>query len=175
MGKAKSPFRSRIAISAVVACFVIGSLTARASESEPGEGHGEEAQHEEEHHKKHALSVFVGATHEHGEYHPTVGIEYGYHFSHLWSFGVVIERADREKSSTLGIVFVQLHPFKGLFLTAGAGRKDPDEKRQVTYRLGIGWEFELKGDWIIAPQLNFDFVDDEENEEVAGISFGRRF
>jgi len=89
--------------------------------------------------------------------------------------GGVIERAERDKHSTLAIVFVHLWPYKGLFLGVGAGRKDPGDERENTLRGTIGYEFELGGGWSIAPQANLDVIENEENEEVYGIAIGKRF
>ena len=87
----------------------------------------------------------------------------------------MIERAERDKSSTLAIVFAHWWPYKELFLGAGVGRKDPGDTRENTLRATIGYEFELRGGWSIAPQANLDIIESDENEEVYGIAFGKRF
>ena len=134
-----------------------------------------QAQAEEEGHAKHTLAVFAGVTREHDENLETLGIEYSYRISRSWSAGGVIERAERDKDSTLAIVFAHFWPYKGLFLGAGVGRKDPADERENTYRATIGYEFELGGGWVIAPQANLDVVEGHENEEVYGIAFGKQF
>jgi len=134
-----------------------------------GETGGEEAD------AKHALAVFGGVTREESENLETVGVEYAYRINKSWSVGGVIERAVREDNSTLAIVFVHLWPYKGLFLGVGVGRKDPFDERENTVRGTIGYEFELGGGWSIAPQANLDVIENEENEEVYGISVGKRF
>lgn len=135
----------------------------------------DEAQGGEESHLKHALAVFAGVTREHGENLDTLGIEYSYRLHERWSVGGVVERADREKNSTLVIAFVHFWPYQGLFVGGGIGRKDPGDERQNTFRATIGYEFEFAGSWSISPQANVDFIEHEENEEVYGIVFGRRF
>jgi hypothetical protein len=155
---------------AVALWLSLGSIGAIADESDSGSAHGgEEAL------GKHALAAFVGVTREHGENRQTLGIEYSYRINKSWSVGGVIERAERDKDSTLAILFVHLWPYKGLFLGVGAGRKDPGEERENTLRATIGYEFELGGGWSIAPQANLDVIENEENEEVYGIAFGKRF
>ncbi len=148
----------------------IGAFGVSADEPESEGMHGGE-----EAHAKHALAVFLGATREHGEYRETLGVEYAYRINRLWSVGGVIERAERDKESTLAIVYVHLWPYKGLFLGPGVGRKDPGDERENTFRATIGYEFELGGGWSIAPQANLDVVENEENEEVYGVAFGKRF
>ena len=139
------------------------------------EGGSEEPHAGEESHGKHALALFAGVTREHGENLDTLGIEYTYRLHENWSVGGVIERADREKDSTLVIAFAHFWPYKELFVGAGIGRKDPGDERQNTLRATIGYEFELGKGWLIAPQANLDFIKHEENEEVYGITFGKRF
>lgn len=134
-----------------------------------------EASHEEEGHRRNALGVFLGATHEEGENRATWGIEYTYRFHPRWSVGGVIERAERDERSTLAVAFVHFFVTEGLFLGSGIGRKDPGEERENTLRLTIGYEFELGGGWSLAPDVTLDVIEGDENEEVVGLTIGRRF
>lgn len=154
---------------AIVLCvlFTTGAVADETGSEETHDG--------EESGGKHALALFAGVTREHSENLGTLGIEYTYRINERWSVGGVIERADREENSTLVIAFVHLWPYKDLFLGAGIGRKDPGDKRQNTFRATIGYEFELGGGWAIAPQANLDVIENEENEEVYGFAFGKRF
>jgi hypothetical protein len=129
----------------------------------------------EEEHLPHTLALFAGVTLEHGEYLDTLGLEYSYRVNQNWTVGGVIERADREKNSTLAIAFAHYWPYKGLFLGAGIGRKDPGNDRENTFRATIGYEFVFKGGWVLAPQANIDFIKDHDSEEVYGIAFGKLF
>jgi hypothetical protein len=153
-----------------IALVVLLSGAVFAGEDGTNQDHaGEEA------HPPHTLAVFAGVTIEHGEHLNTLGLEYSYRINQNWSLGGVIERADREKNSTLAIAFAHYWPYKGLFLGAGIGRKDPGDARENTLRATIGYEFELKGGWGIAPQANIDFIEHHDNEEVYGIVLGKRF
>ena len=154
----------------VALCLSLGSAGAIAEES-----HSQGTHAGEEHHGKHALAAFLGVTHEHGENLETLGIEYSYRINKSWSVGGVIERAEREKDSTLAILFAHLWPYKGLFLGAGVGRKDPGDERENVFRSTIGYEFELGKGWSIAPQANLDIIEHHENEEVYGLALGKRF
>ncbi len=154
----------------VIALCALFSAGAIADETGSEEIHGGE-----ENHLKHALAVFAGVTREHGENLDTLGIEYSYRITESWSVGGVIERAEREQNSTLVIAFVHFWPYKGLYAGGGIGRKDPGDKRENTFRATIGYEFELGGGWSLAPQANLDVIENEENEEVYGIAFGKRF
>lgn len=156
-------------ISVVTLCMLLVPAFAWAEESDGGERHGEEQ------HGKHALALFVGVTREHGDDLATLGLEYSYRIHRLWSLGAVIERADRDNDSTLAIVFAHLWPYKGLFLGAGIGRKDPGDERENTVRATIGYEIEIGGGWSVAPQANLDMIENEEDEEVYGLAIGKRF
>lgn len=154
----------------IFALCVLCSSAVIATETESDKPHeGEES------HGKHALAVIAGVTLEGDEDLGTLGIEYSYRFHKYWSVGGAIERADREKDSTLVIAFVHLWPYKGWFLGPGLGRKDPGDARENTVRATIGYEFELGGGWGIAPQANVDFIEGHENEEVYIISIGKRY
>jgi len=153
-----------------MAFCVLFSAAAIADETESQATHGSE-----ESHGKNALAVFAGVTRKHSENLETLGIEYSYRLHKNWSVGGVIERADREKNSTLVIAFAHLWPYKGLYVGAGIGRKDPGDERQNAVRATIGYDFEFAGSWSISPQANVDFIEHEENEEVYGIVFGKRF
>lgn len=154
----------------ILALSIFVSVSAFAEESE-SEGHHAA----EEGHHKHTLGLFVGVTREHSEDLATLGIEYTYRFHENWSVGAVIERADRDNDSTLAVAFLHFWPWKGLYLGAGVGRKDPVDERQDTMRATVGYEFELEGGWVISPQANLDVIEDEEDEEVFGIVFGKQF
>ena len=157
----------KITAIALCALFSAGAIAGEAGSGETRGG--------EEHHLKHTLAVFAGVTVEESENQETLGIEYSYRINESWSIGGVIERAEQDKESTLAIAFVHLWPYKGLFVGAGGGRKDPGEERENTFRATIGYEFELGGGWVLAPQANLDVIENAENEEVYGIAFGKQF
>jgi hypothetical protein len=130
---------------------------------------------ETEHHGRHSLGLFAGITREHKHNRETIGIEYSYRISRYWSAGAVVERAERDKNSTLAIAFVHLWPTEFLYLGVGIGRKDPGEERENVLRGTIGYEFELGKGWAISPQANVDVIENNENEEVYGLVLGKRF
>lgn len=154
----------------LVTLAILIALPAMASDTGDAEEHGGEASHH-----KHALGLFLGVTREHSENHGTLGIEYAYRINRRWSVGGVIERADRERESTLGIVFVHYWPYKGLFFGGGIGRKDPVEERENVARATLGYEFEFHGGWMLNLQANLDFIENNDREEVYGVAFGRTF
>jgi len=150
--------------------FLLGSNIAIATDA-----HNDEAHEAAGEHAKHTLGLFAGVTQEEDENHETFGFEYSYRLNHAWSVGGVIERAEREKNSTLIIAFAHWWPYKAWFLGAGIGQKDPGDKRETTVRASIGYEFELGGGWVLEPQFNLDIIKHNEDERVIGIAFGKQF
>ena len=156
----------------MLGALLLSLLTGGAAAGEAGQEEGE-LYHEEN--GRHTLGVFLGITREHDHDRETIGIEYSYRINRNWSVGALVERAEREKSSTLTNVFIHFWPTEFLYIGAGFGRKDPGEERQHTGRVTLGYEIELGKSWSLSPQANVDFIEDEENEEVFGLVFGRRF
>ena len=150
-------------------------LTFISMESFASEAEQEGADHSFEHHGRHNLGLFVGITREHEHNRETIGIEYSYRINRYWSAGAVVERAERDKDSTLAVAFIHFWPTEFLYLGLGVGRKDPGEEREVTYRGTIGYEFELGKGWSLSPQANIDWIEDEDNEEVYGLVIAKRF
>lgn len=153
--------------------LLLTCLSVGASAGETEEHEGEKLYHEE--HGHNTLGIFLGLTYEHDEKRETIGIEYSYRINRYWSVGALVERAERDKSSTLTNIFLHIWPTEFLYIGGGLGRKDPGDERQTTYRATIGYEIELGQSWSFSPQINVDFIEDEENEEVLGFVFGRRF
>jgi len=159
----------RMKITAIVLC-VFFSVGVVAADTESEQKHSDV-----EGHHKHVLGLFLGVTDEGDDYLETYGIEYAYRIHEYWSVGGGIEHAKSGRDSTLAIAGVGCWPDQGLFLGAGVGRKDPRDKREKTFRATIGYEIEFAGGWGIAPQINWDFIDGHEDEEVYGIVIGKRF
>ena len=122
------------------------------------------SEHSYEHYGKHALGPFIGITREDGLNRETIGLEYSYRINKRWSVGGLIERAERDKSSTLGTVFAHFWPTEFLW-----------NERENTVRATIGYEFELGKGCGISPQANLDVIENESNEKVYGIVFSKRF
>ncbi|MEE4361132.1 MAG: hypothetical protein V2I63_06365 [Pseudomonadales bacterium] len=132
--------------------------------------------HEEAAEGRVAVAVFLGATRADERNEPTLGFEAGYRIDEHWSVGAVVERADREQDSTLLLAGVGWHPFgAGPRIQLGIGRKDPRGVEETVVRTGLAYEFELTGGWALQPYLARDFLDDEEDETVFGLYFGRNF
>lgn len=143
--------------------------TAQASES------GDEAAGEHAHYR-YAVAGFVGATRVHGENQPTFGIEAGMALNREFSIGAVIERADRQRDSTLILAGVGWHPFgPGIRAQFGVGTKDPSGSTEFVFRAGLGWEHELHDGWLVKPYVAYDVISNEKNEGVFGVYIGRMF
>lgn len=134
-----------------------------SSGSEEGQGH------------RHHVAVFIGATHAEGTDEPTVGVDYEYRLTPKIGVGALVDRAGGDLDATIVAGALFFHPYERLLLLAAAGNENTDHGDEFIVRVGIGYEFELNGGWTLTPQLNFDFVEDEETKEVYGIGIGKGF
>ena len=152
------------ALLAIICALLLVSTATSAEESETG------------HHSKYAIAGFVGATNEHGENEFTLGIEGSMMLSEHWSVGLLLERAERERHSSLWLVGLGWRPLgREFLLQVGVGRKDPAGKHENVLRTGIGYEVELEGGWFLSPYVAADFIENEDNETVFGLYVGRGF
>jgi hypothetical protein len=162
--------------STAIACLSLAGLL-MSSQGLAQESHDEANQeaHEETHHR-YAVAGFVGSTRVGSDNEFTLGVEAGMHLNSKWSIGAVIERAERERHSTLVMVGVGWHPIgAALRFQLGLGRKDPSGKEETVVRTAVAYEIELRDRWFLKPYLAVDFIEDEENEEVFGVYIGRGF
>jgi hypothetical protein len=117
-------------------------------------------------------AVFLGGSREDGRRERTVGLEYERRFSASFGVGGVVERTAGDTYTWVYVLPLAYHagPWK---MYVGPGFEDGEHGRDRLWRIGAERAFEVNG-WEIAPQLDFDFV---ENDEilVIGITFGRSF
>lgn len=121
------------------------------------------------------VGLFLGATHVKGHNESTLGLELGYVINKDWSVGVVAERSERERDTTLLLAGVGWHPWHGLRFQLGAGRKDPAGKQENVIRTAVTYDWEFAPTWVLKPYFAFDFIENEETEEVFGFYFGKLF
>jgi len=158
-----------IVLPCIAAVLSVGAPPSRAQEG-MGEEDGDYA------HYRYAIAGFLGATRVDGENESTLGIEAGVAVNSQWSIGAVIERADRQRDSTLAIVGVGYHPFgPGIRAQFGVGAKDPSGETEFVFRAGLGWEHELHEGWFVKPYVAYDVINNEDNESVLGVYIGRLF
>ena len=169
--------RSCRSLVAALLCGVLCVSGADFAASQEHDGRQEQAAESEHGHAgRFAVAGFIGATRDHGKNEPTLGIEAGVNLSARWSVGAVVERADRERDSTLVLFGVGWHPLGPAFrLQLGAGRKDPSGKREAVIRAGMAYEIEVHERWFVKPYLALDFIENAEDEEVFGVYVGRGF
>jgi len=132
------------------------------------------AEHAEASHHRHLVSGFVGATHEHGEDAFTFGAEYIFDVvPERIGVGGLVERAKGHLDADLALALVHYRPVGGLYLSGGAGIERKKGERETVGRIGVGYDFEF-GRWVVAPEINVDFIDREE-AIVYGVAIGRKF
>jgi hypothetical protein len=151
-------------------------LTAGPPRAQEDAQTGHEADAPEAHEARFAVAAFVGATRAHGGNETTLGLEGGLRINDTWSVGAVVERADRERNSTLVLVGLGWHPLGPAWrFQVGVGRKDPQGERENVFRTGVAYEKELHRGWFVKPYLAKDFIRHEDDEEVFGAYIGTKF
>jgi hypothetical protein len=152
------------------------------------EEHGDE--HAGRPHHKNDFAMFLGATDEHGhETQFTWGLDYRRAVADRWFVGVLFDYAGGELRNSILAASLTWSPVGRLLLTAAPGIEfhegrapnpgcgcggtltsgEPGEPggpdKDATYflfRLGVGWQFPIGQHYGVAPNINLDFVNNEE-------------
>ena len=179
-----------VAVTAIVSVLVPARLTAmepeqHAEEQEQNETTGEEYEgakaHGEEHHHKHHMALFIGATEgeeHHGEKTDpdfTLGFDYERRLSPLFGFGGMLDWvAEGNREVLIGPIGF-LHPYKGSKLYAAPCYQRVREGGQddFVFRVGAAWDFEI-GKYSIGLHAIYDFAE-EQDFLIVGMGFGMGF
>jgi hypothetical protein len=138
----------------------------------------QELHHDSEHSHLNTLGVFLGNTYEDGDHGSENGFSFGLNyerrFSKFLGVGGFYEYAagDFDKWSVGVPLFI--HPYREFRFVLAPGLEHRHGDDEFLFRIGVGYEFQLKERWIISPEFNVDFVDGED-AQVFGISFGIGF
>ena len=57
----------------------------------------------------------------------------------------------------------------------GPGYEFTDKKDKFLVRIGAGYEFHLRGNWSIAPEFVFDYIENHTTVWMAGLALGYQF
>jgi len=125
--------------------------------------------------ERHHISVFAGGTDITGESETafTLGVDYEYRVNRILGLGFIAERAFGEIDSTTLFAVADIHLWRGLVTQLGTGVEISHGNTYFAARLGALYEFEVGEGFTLAPQLHYDFS--EEDSLVFGISIGRAF
>jgi len=119
-----------------------------------------------------SVEFFIGGTHsDEDDIELSLGIAYERRFIGKIGLGGLVEYTkSREWVLAVPLYFHASEAWK-LFVAPGVETADGDSEFLV--RLGTAYEFEMGG-WTLAPELSFDFVDDEV-KTIVGLNFGFEF
>lgn len=125
--------------------------------------------------ERHHISVFAGGTDITGESETafTLGIDYEYRVNRLLGLGFIAERAFGDIDSTTLFAVTDIHLWRGLVTQLGVGAEISHGETYFAARIGALYEFEVGEGFTLAPQLHYDFSEDDSL--VFGISIGRAF
>lgn len=133
--------------------------------------HAKQVSHD--HHSKHHVAIFNGATtvssHEITAY--TIGVDYEYRISNLLGMGVIGELINTESNEFVTGISVIAHPIKGLKFVAAplivycvphqtdehhVDTHHIEREANLFFRIGAGYDFHL-GKFSVGPSINYDF------------------
>ena len=148
----------------------------------PGFASGQETPHtpathneeQTEHHfHSNLLAFFVGATHEERRDNGlALGVEYERRLNESFGIGALAEYTFGDLDFWVYALPFAYHTGPWKFYVA-PGVEEGDRGSEFLLRIGAEYGFEV-GDWEIAPQLDFDFVDGDQ-VAVFGVTFGKGF
>lgn len=107
--------------------------------------------------RNHAFA-FAGVTNDDGDYGFTVGLNYERRF-HLWyGVGGTFEATlGQTRDLVIGPTF-ELHPVSDLRIGLTAAGELRDSDWDFLFRIGLGYDFEWRPGWTIAPSVALDFA-----------------
>lgn len=131
---------------------------------------------EDEEESKNFGGVFLGVTHKNDKYGFSIGAMYERRITELVGIGLILENTPQISERIVTLPSLFLHPYGGLSLALAPGFEfTDDDDTSYMLRVGAGWDFELGKGFTIAPELNYDFVYEEKNAVVFGITLGVEF
>ncbi len=135
---------------------------------------GSEDEHEDQvHGHRHHIALFLGNTHAEGDDGFTVGLDYEYRLAPHVGVGGLADYAGNDLESTVVAAGLFIHPYDEWRLLLAPGFENRHGENEFLVRAGVSYEFSV-GDWTVAPTLEVDLVDGEENT-VLGLSIGFGF
>ena len=153
----------------LVAVMTLGAVLAPAT-TWAAEGH------------PHHLALFLGGGQEEkrdgreNDKGFAAGLEYEYRFAEKWGVGGVFETLGGDTIREVSLVLpFSFHPGAGWRLFAGPGYEFTETKDKALFRLGVGYEFHLRGNWNLAPELIADNIEGGATIWLAGIAIGYGF
>ena len=134
---------------------------------------------EESHHEvgnRNLFALFVGGRYDEHESKTVgaIGLNYEYRINELFGVGAFAEYAGGDVEALSFGVPLFIHPYDEFRFALAPGLEHEDSKTHFLFRAGASYEFEIAEDWILAPELNFDFVDSHTNI-IYGLNLGRSF
>lgn len=123
---------------------------------------------------RHKTMLFLGVTKTGDEYAASIGLGYEYCITEQIAVAAFIDFAAgglRETAMGAGLVF---HPTEKTFFIVAPGIDVSKEgPTRALLRLGTGYDFELRRDWVVAPAVYLDLLEDGELAIVFGIEIGK--
>jgi hypothetical protein len=129
--------------------------------------------HEEKDYRN-VIALFGGNTQDGSENGASIGLEYVYRISPLFSIGGLGEYAGGDFNSWVIGIPLYIRPYAGWFFRLAPGLEFEDSETNFLFRVGLGYEFELMPRWLLSPEINADFVDGD-TKLVYGLTLSWEF
>lgn len=129
----------------------------------------------EEGFRRHKLALILGVGHERDEAGGLIGLGYEYRLTRYIGASVQAEYLTGDfRESSVG-VGLDLHPTERLFLVLGVGAafERLDREAEFLVRLSVGYDFEIRERFSIAPVLSVDLVQDKPPVFLLALEIGR--
>jgi len=180
--------------------FIIISLLLLSFSYLFGQEQDEHKEHGSEVHefKHHRVAIIIGHGHVIGAEDvnsgksiatmPTWGLDYQFWIKKKFGVGLksdieimdyvvtLEDQSEIERNNPIIVSTVFLYnPAKGWNLFAGPGIEFEESHNFFVVRVGMGYEFELPGNWDFAPEVVFDLKEGQIGSFTWGIGVGKRF
>ncbi len=145
--------------------------------------------------KKHLISISLGYAYIHkgasegsesadGVLVPSLGINYFYAISQKFELGImtdfefgnyiIIEKDLNRENAFIAAAVASYSLTKSFYILAGGGMEFEKNKNLGIIRLGTGYSFNLKNNWLISPEILYDIKEGFDTWSFS-VVFAKRF
>ncbi len=104
------------------------------------------------------------------------GLAYEYRFHENWGIGAAVDALGQNTTRNSAVAIpVSFHPTEHWRLFAGPGVEFTDHENELFFRVGVGYEIPLTGNWTLAPEFVADFIEGGTKIFIGGVALGYEF
>ena len=115
------------------------------------------------------LGIFGGITQDRSDFDGSIGLKYEHLISESFGIGGHFDyTVGGVELSWLAAAALFFHPYDEWFIVLAPGFEFEGSERHILLRSGVGYEFEIKPRWTLAPEFMVDFVEGADTNLVYG-------